>query len=133
IGLYIISMARSAADARAVLELARRGGCVDDDGSVPLDVAPLFETVDDLEAAPKVMRELFADPEYRAHLCGRGDRQVVMLGYSDRAKGGGLLASRWALQRTQIALTALAHESGVRMLFFHGRGGSVSRGGGKTG
>ena len=133
IGLYIISMARSAADARAVLELARQGGCVEDDGSVPLDVAPLFETVDDLEAAPRVMRELFGDATYRAHLARRGERQVVMLGYSDSAKDGGLLASRWALQRTQIALTALAHESGVRIVFFHGRGGSVSRGGGKTG
>src|SRR5690606_5409588 len=86
IGLYIISMARSAADARAVLELARQGGCVEDDGLVPLDVAPLFETVDDLEAAPSVMRELFGDREYREHLRGRGERQVVMLGYSDSAK-----------------------------------------------
>ncbi len=133
IGLYIISMARSAADARAVLALARQGGCVEDDGSVPLDVAPLFETVDDLEAAPRVMRELFDDPAYRAHLARRENRQVVMLGYSDSAKDGGLLASRWALQRTQIALTALARERGVRIVFFHGRGGSVSRGGGKTG
>jgi len=133
IGLYIISMARSAADALAVLELARQGGCVDEDGGVPLDVSPLFETVGDLEAAPAVMRELFADPAYRAHLRRRGDRQVVMLGYSDSAKDGGLLASRWALQRTQIALTALACESGIRIVFFHGRGGSVSRGGGKTG
>lgn len=133
IGLYIISMARSEADALAVLELARLGGCVEGDGSVPLDVAPLFETVDDLEAAPRVMRALFDDAGYRAHLGRRGDRQVVMLGYSDSAKDGGLLASRWALQRTQIALTALASESGVRIVFFHGRGGSVSRGGGKTG
>jgi phosphoenolpyruvate carboxylase len=133
IGLYIISMARSAADARAVLELARQGGCVEADGSVPLDVSPLFETVGDLEAAPAVMRELFEDAAYRAHLRRRGDRQVVMLGYSDSAKDGGLLASRWALQRTQIALTALARESGIRIVFFHGRGGSVSRGGGKTG
>ena len=133
IGLYIISMARSEADALAVLELARQGGCTEADGSVPLDVAPLFETVDDLEAAPGVMRALFQDADYRAHLHARGDRQVVMLGYSDSAKDGGLLASRWALQRTQIALTALARESGVRIVFFHGRGGSVSRGGGKTG
>ncbi|HET8818490.1 MAG TPA: phosphoenolpyruvate carboxylase [Xanthomonadaceae bacterium] len=133
IGLYIISMARSAADALAVLELARQGGCIEDDGAVPLDVSPLFETVDDLEAAPAVMRALFDDPAYRAHLRARGDRQVVMLGYSDSAKDGGLLASRWALQRTQIALGALARESGVRIVFFHGRGGSVSRGGGNTG
>src|SRR5690606_10290661 len=102
-------------------------------GRVPLDAAPLFETVDDLEAAPGVMRALFDDPVYREHLRGRGDRQVVMLGYSDSAKDGGLLASRWALQRTQIALAALSRESGVRIVFFHGRGGSVSRGGGKTG
>ncbi|MDG6349037.1 phosphoenolpyruvate carboxylase [Luteimonas sp. 8-5] len=133
IGLYIISMARSAGDALAVLELARQGGCTEADGSVPLDVTPLFETVDDLDAAPAVMRALFADPAYRTHLRNRGDRQVVMLGYSDSAKDGGLLASRWALQRTQIALSALARDSGVRIVFFHGRGGSISRGGGKTG
>jgi phosphoenolpyruvate carboxylase len=132
IGLYIISMSRSAADALAVLALARLAGCADADGAVPLDVSPLFETVDDLQAAPRVMRELFDDPAYRAHLARRGGRQVVMLGYSDSAKDGGLLASRWALQRTQVELVALAREAGVRIDFFHGRGGSVSRGGGKT-
>jgi phosphoenolpyruvate carboxylase len=132
IGLYIISMSRSAADALAVLALARIAGCVED-GAVPLDVAPLFETIDDLHAAPAVMRSLLEDPVYRAHLAHRGDRQTVMLGYSDSAKDGGLLASRWALQRTQVELTALAQEFGVRIDFFHGRGGSISRGGGKTG
>ncbi|MET0329699.1 MAG: phosphoenolpyruvate carboxylase, partial [Luteimonas sp.] len=131
-GLYIISMARSAADALAVLALARIAGCVEDD-QVPLDVSPLFETVDDLQAAPAVMRALFEDPRYRAQKASRGERQTVMLGYSDSAKDGGLLASRWALQRTQVELTALAREAGVRIVFFHGRGGSVSRGGGKTG
>ncbi|MGI8560563.1 MAG: phosphoenolpyruvate carboxylase [Luteimonas sp.] len=136
IGLYIVSMSRSAADALAVLALARVAGCLvrPDDGedAVPLDVAPLFETVADLEAAPAVMRELFDDPVYRTHLRARGGRQTVMLGYSDSAKDGGLLASRWALQRTQVALTELAQDSGVEIAFFHGRGGSVSRGGGKT-
>lgn len=131
-GPYIVSMSRSAADALAVLALARIAGCVEA-GEVPLDVAPLFETVDDLDAAPGVMRALFDDPAYRAHLATRGDRQVVMLGYSDSAKDGGIVASRWALQQAQVALTALARESGVRIAFFHGRGGSVSRGGGKTG
>ena len=131
IGLYIISMSRSAADALAVLALARVAGCVEG-GAVPLDVAPLFETVDDLSAAPGVMRSLFEDPAYRAHLAARGDEQTVMLGYSDSAKDGGLLASRWALQRTQVELTELANRFGVRIMFFHGRGGSVSRGGGKT-
>src|SRR5690606_30519984 len=130
-GPYIVSMSRSAADALAVLALARLGGCVEG-GQVPLDVAPLFETVDDLQAAAGTLRQLFADPAYRAHLAARGDRQVVMLGYSDSAKDGGIIASRWALQQTQIALSPLARESGVRIAFFHGRGGSVSRGGGKT-
>lgn len=131
IGLYIISMSRSAADALAVLALARAAGCAEN-GQVPLDVAPLFETVDDLEAAPEVMRSLFADPQYRAHLAARGNRQTVMLGYSDSAKDGGLLASRWSLQQAQVQLTEVARQSGIRIVFFHGRGGSISRGGGKT-
>ncbi|MDQ3270378.1 MAG: phosphoenolpyruvate carboxylase [Pseudomonadota bacterium] len=132
-GPYIVSMSRSAADALAVLALARIAGCTEgDDGPVPLDVAPLFETVDDLDAAADTMRALFDDPAYRAHLRTRGQRQVVMLGYSDSAKDGGIVASRWALQRTQIALTELAASSGIRIAFFHGRGGSLSRGGGKT-
>ncbi len=131
IGLYIISMSRSAADALAPLALARIAGCVEGD-EVPLDIAPLFETVDDLEAAPAVMRALFEDPAYRRHLAARRNEQTVMLGYSDSAKDGGLFASRWALQRTQVELTELANTYGVRLMFFHGRGGSVSRGGGKT-
>lgn len=131
-GPYIISMSRSAADALAVLALARAAGCTDDQDRIPLDVAPLFETVADLEAAPDTLRSLFADPVYRAHLAARGNRQVAMLGYSDSAKDGGIVASRWALQQAQVALTALAHETGVRITFFHGRGGSASRGGGKT-
>ncbi|WP_052347297.1 phosphoenolpyruvate carboxylase [Novilysobacter defluvii] len=131
-GPYIVSMSRSAADALAVLALARLGGCVEG-GQVPLDVAPLFETVDDLQAAAGTLRQLFADPAYRTHLAARGDRQVVMLGYSDSAKDGGIIASRWALQQTQLELTALAAEAGIRIAFFHGRGGSISRGGGKTG
>jgi len=131
-GPYIVSMSRSAADALAVLALARIAGCLDEAGEVPLDVAPLFETVADLDAAEDVVRALFADPRYRRHLAARGDRQVVMLGYSDSAKDAGLAASRWALQQTQIALTRLAREAGIHIVFFHGRGGSASRGGGKT-
>ncbi|HUD40925.1 MAG TPA: phosphoenolpyruvate carboxylase [Dokdonella sp.] len=131
-GPYIVSMSRSAADALAVLALARIAGCVDEAGEVPLDVAPLFETVADLDAAEAVVRALFADPRYRRHLAARGDRQIVMLGYSDSAKDAGLVASRWALQQTQIALTRLAREAGIGIVFFHGRGGSASRGGGKT-
>ena len=131
-GPYIISMCRSAGDALAVLELARAAGCVDAEGRVPLDVAPLFETVADLDASADTLRSLFADAGYRGHLVARGHRQVVMLGYSDSAKDGGLLASRWALQQAQVLLPALAREHGVEIVFFHGRGGSASRGGGKT-
>ncbi|MBL8264296.1 MAG: phosphoenolpyruvate carboxylase [Xanthomonadaceae bacterium] len=130
-GPYIISMSRSAADALAVLALARTADCLED-GEVPLDVAPLFETIDDLRAAPDIMRALFDDPAYRRHLKARGERQIVMLGYSDSAKDGGILASRWSLQRTQVELLELSQQAGVRIVFFHGRGGSVSRGGGKT-
>ena len=130
-GPYIISMSRTAADALAVLALARVAGC-HEDGRVPLDVAPLFETVGDLQASTGVMEALFADDVYRTHLAARGGTQIVMLGYSDSAKDGGLLASRWALQRAQVDLLALAKRSDVRIVFFHGRGGSVSRGGGKT-
>lgn len=130
-GPYIISMSRNAADVLAVLTLARMAGCTESD-AVPLDVAPLFETIDDLRAAPEVMRGLFADPVYRRHLQSRGNRQMVMLGYSDSAKDGGMLSSRWTLQRSQRVLTELARETGVRIVFFHGRGGTVSRGGGNS-
>ena len=128
-GLYIISMARSAADVLAVLALAGHGGLVDAARNVPLDIAPLFETIDDLTNAPATMRALLADPLYRAHLAARGDRQWVMLGYSDSGKDGGTLASRWGLQRAQVELLEVAREYGIALAFFHGRGGSASRGG----
>ncbi|MFN3965670.1 MAG: phosphoenolpyruvate carboxylase [Silanimonas lenta] len=131
-GLYIVSMSRSAEDALAVLALARWSGLVDAAGQVPLDVAPLFETVDDLAAAPETLRDLLSDPRWRAHLAARGDVQWVMLGYSDSAKDGGLMAARWALQRAQVRLGEVAAEAGVKLRFFHGRGGSVSRGGTRT-
>ncbi len=183
IGLYIISMARSAADVLAVLALARHGGLVEAEGFspsplrgegrgegssspettneaskvpshavastrpssgpsghllptgekgntvVPLDIAPLFETIDDLKNAPATLRALLSDPLYRAHLAARGDRQWVMLGYSDSGKDGGTLASRWGLQRAQVELLDVAKEYGIALAFFHGRGGSASRGG----
>ncbi|MDR2011881.1 MAG: phosphoenolpyruvate carboxylase [Rhodanobacter sp.] len=132
LGLYIISMTRSAADVLAVLALARRAGCVDANAHVPLDIAPLFETIDDLHRAPQTMAALFADPVYRTHLQARGNTQTVMLGYSDSSKDGGIIASRWALQDVQVALLKTAQSVGVSLAFFHGRGGSVSRGGGKT-
>ncbi|WP_125075887.1 phosphoenolpyruvate carboxylase [Pseudoxanthomonas sp. SGT-18] len=132
LGAYIISMARSRADVLAVLALARRGGLVDEAGRVPLDIAPLFETVDDLRHGPATLRDLLADPVYREHLQARGNVQMVMLGYSDSGKDGGIAASRWSLQRAQVELLQVAEEHGIRLTFFHGRGGSLSRGGSKT-
>jgi phosphoenolpyruvate carboxylase len=128
-GLYIISMARSAADVLAVLALARRGGLVDEAQHVPLNIAPLFETVDDLKNAPATLRALLDDPVYRRHLAARHDQQWVMLGYSDSGKDGGTLASRWGLQRAQVELLDVAQAAGIHLAFFHGRGGSASRGG----
>jgi phosphoenolpyruvate carboxylase len=153
-GLYVISMARSAADVLAVLALARRvtrekgteevksgkvavdalGSAADLTSSVPfsevpLDIAPLFETVDDLQHAPATLQALLDDPVYRRHLAARGDRQWVMLGYSDSGKDGGTLASRWGLQRAQVLLLEVAAAAHIRLAFFHGRGGSASRGG----
>lgn len=128
-GLYIISMARNAADVLAVLALARRGGLIDQANDVPLNIAPLFETVDDLKNAPLTLRALLDDPVYRRHLAARHDQQWVMLGYSDSGKDGGTLASRWGLQRAQVELLDVANAAGIRLAFFHGRGGSASRGG----
>src|SRR6185437_15706168 len=107
-----------------VLLLARWGGL--GSAHVPLDVAPLFETVADLEGAPGVLRALLEDPYYRAHLAERGMNQMVMIGYSDSNKDGGIGASRWALQQAQAALVETAEGSagggGVDLTFFHGRG-----------
>lgn len=132
LGAYIISMAHNRADVLTVLALARRGGLVDERGQVPLDIAPLFETVDDLRHGPDTLRDLLADPVYRQHLAARGNVQMVMLGYSDSGKDGGIAASRWGLQRGQVELLQTATELGIKLTFFHGRGGSISRGGGKT-
>jgi phosphoenolpyruvate carboxylase len=129
VGMYIISMAQGADDALAVLLIARAAGLVS--GSVPLDVAPLFETVDDLETAPATLVKLLADGAYRAHLKARGGVQWVMLGYSDSSKTSGLIASRVALQHAQTELLHVAGDAGVTLRFFHGRGGTASRGGTK--
>jgi phosphoenolpyruvate carboxylase len=130
---YIVSMARDASDLLRVLLLAREVGLVDLASDVPrsaIDVVPLFETLHDLERAPDVMRELLDDPVYLRQLAARGNRQEVMLGYSDSAKDAGLLSASWALYRAQEALAALFHERSVKLLLFHGRGGGVGRGGG---
>ena len=127
VGPYIISMAEGVDDVLAVLLLAKWGG-LESEG---LDVAPLFETVADLEHAARVMQSLFRDSYYRGHLEQRGMRQVVMIGYSDSNKGAGIGSARWALHGAQAALVDIASTAGVELTFFHGRGGTVSRGGGR--
>ncbi|MES2522993.1 MAG: phosphoenolpyruvate carboxylase [Gemmatimonadota bacterium] len=130
---YVISMAREPADLLRVLLMAREYGLVDLAGDTPrsrLDVVPLFETLDDLVSAARVMREMLDDPVYRRQLAARGNRQEVMLGYSDSAKDAGLLAASWGLYRAQEELAELFRDSGIELTLFHGRGGSVGRGGG---
>ncbi|MEP7000502.1 MAG: phosphoenolpyruvate carboxylase, partial [bacterium] len=130
---YIISMTRHADDLLRVLLLGRETGLVDLAAEPPqsrIDVVPLFETLDDLDRAARVMRELLADPVYRRQLTARGNRQEVMLGYSDSAKDAGLLSASWALYRAQEELAAVFRDAGVELVLFHGRGGGVGRGGG---
>jgi phosphoenolpyruvate carboxylase len=130
---YIISMTREPDDLLRVLLLARETDLLDLAAEPPvsrLDVVPLFETLDDLDRAPDVMRRLLDDPVYRRQLVARGNRQEVMLGYSDSAKDAGLLAASWGLYRAQEALANVFSEAGVDLLLFHGRGGGVGRGGG---
>ncbi|HEY0777193.1 MAG TPA: phosphoenolpyruvate carboxylase [Gemmatirosa sp.] len=130
---YIISMTTEPEDLLRVLVLAREAGLVDLAADPPrsrLDVVPLFETLGDLERAPDVLRALFADPVYARQLAARGRRQEVMIGYSDSGKDAGMLASSWALYEGQEALAAVCDAAGVTLQLFHGRGGSVGRGGG---
>jgi len=134
---FILSMARGASDVLGVQFLARRAGLleIDDEGRCTenrLNVSPLFETIDDLEEAPEVLRRLLEDPFYRSALEKRGDLQEIMLGYSDSGKDAGYVASNWALYKAQRALSAVAQEYGVKLRLFHGRGGTVGRGGGPS-
>ena len=124
----VISMVHEVSDVLGALWLARRAG-LGGPGEPPLHVTPLFETLSALEQAPETMAALYADPAYRDHLRRHGDRQEIMLGYSDSAKDAGFLTSQWAIYRAQELLVAQGPEYGVEVTFFHGRGGSPSRGG----
>lgn len=128
-GLFIISMTQAADDVLSTLYLARMGG-LHDNGDVPLDIAPLLETVDDLDAGPDILEALLAHPVYRTHLARRGNRQVIMVGYSDSSKDSGIVAARWGLFEAQRKLVEIGRRFDVTVHFFHGRGGTVSRGGG---
>ncbi len=135
VSTYIISASTAPEDVLAVLWFARWAGLFvpgsDGDRST-LDIVPLFETVGDLQAAPRTLHSLLANPAYRRHLAARGNVQEVMIGYSDSNKDGGYVSSGWWLYRVQRELTEVARQEGVSLRFFHGRGGSIGRGGGPT-
>jgi len=132
IGPFIISMTQGADDIYSVLLLAHWGGLHNKRGDVPLDVAPLLETVDDLEHGPQILSDMLESELYREHLAQRDDSQMVMIGYSDSNKDSGLAAARWALQNAQMQLVETVQSRGIRLTLFHGRGGTISRGGSKT-
>ncbi len=135
-GGFILSMTRSVADVLGVYLLAKEANVFLDAAGTeicPLPVVPLFETIEDLRAAPAIMRELLNVPVVRRSTRWQGGVQEVMIGYSDSNKDGGFIASNWELAKAQSKLTKLSAEAGIRIAFFHGRGGSVSRGGAPTG
>jgi phosphoenolpyruvate carboxylase len=125
-GSYVVSMTEAPSDVLEVLVLAKQAGVRE------LDATPLFETQADLDAAPHVLRRLFALPAYREHVARRGV-QEVMIGYSDSNKDAGFLSANWALYRAQEGIAEACHEAGVPLRLFHGRGTSIGRGGGPAG
>ncbi len=135
IGRYVISMAHHASDVQHVMFLASLCGLAGQQGEqfiCRIGVSPLFETIEDLQHIQPVMSRLLDDPVYRRLLETHGALQEVMLGYSDSAKDGGIVASAWSLYQAQQQVIALGLERGVRIRLFHGRGGTIGRGGGPT-
>ena len=122
LGAYVISQCTSASDIMAVLLLQRDAGV-----ERPLRVVPLFETLDDLNGAPATMEQLFSIPSYLGSL--EGMKQEIMIGYSDSAKDAGRLAASWAQYETQVKLSEVAKKFNVDQVYFHGKGGTVGRGG----
>ena len=134
-GAYVISMTHSASHVMEVMLLARLVGLCGHTGGdwfCRILVAPLFETVDDLQRSQSILEQLLSNKVYRALVAANGNRQEVMLGYSDSCKDGGILASNWNLYQAQLSIIALTKKYGVECRLFHGRGGTVGRGGGPT-
>ena len=135
-GSYIISMTNNASQLLEVLLLMRFAGLsgIDSEGHLfaALPVAPLFETIDDLKNIDKIMPTVLDNPLYRQLLQGSDNTQEIMLGYSDSSKDGGIITSAWQLYSAQQTITDIAQKYGIHTRLFHGRGGSVSRGGGST-
>lgn len=140
VGSLIVSMTRDVSDLLVVYVLAKEAGLLVVDGSGPrclIPVVPLFETIDDLAASPQILNEFLRNPITRRTLDAQVSveatpSQQVMVGYSDSNKDGGILASQWGLYRAQEALASVAESAGVAISFFHGRGGTISRGAGPT-
>ncbi len=135
VGSYIVSMTHDVSDLLEVMLLSKEVGLWSMEAGVvhsPLDIVPLFETIEDLEAAEGFMRSIFANDVYRRHLASRGNMQEIMLGYSDSNKDGGYWMANWALHKGQAALGRVCKEFGVDFRLFHGRGGTVGRGGGRA-
>ena len=135
-GAFVLSMTQSVSDVLGAYQLAKVGGLFADTAGVEsctLPIVPLFETIEDLQRAPAIMRELLGVPLVKRSVRAQGGVQEVMIGYSDSNKDGGFLTSNWELYKAQIKLTRVGKEMGVPIAFFHGRGGSVSRGGAPTG
>lgn len=131
----IISMCGSVSDLLEPMILLKEAGLItvgEDGPSGTVDVIPLFETIEDLQAGAGILRAALDVPVYRSYLAARGDAQEVMLGYSDSNKDGGYFAANWALYDAELQLTALAREADIHLRLFHGRGGTVGRGGGPS-
>ncbi|MBI5372917.1 MAG: phosphoenolpyruvate carboxylase [Sphingobacteriales bacterium] len=127
---YIISQCNSALNAMEVYGLFLLAGWKKEEMNV--DIVPLFETIDDLKQAAAVMNTLYTHPVYREHLKRRGNQQTIMLGFSDGTKDGGYLMANWSIYKAKEELTRISRENGMDVIFFDGRGGPPSRGGGKT-
>lgn len=135
-GHFILSMTQSVSDILAVFLLAKWSGLLinqDDLAYSRLPIVPLFETIEDLQRAPEIMQALFAIPTIQTLIKAQGSVQEVMIGYSDSNKDGGYLTANWELTKAQSNLSKIGKQVGILISFFHGRGGSVSRGGAPTG